>query len=473
LGKHLGHRFDVSDLRITDYAKDQQYKHTISGFPSAISDVKAKLAYVQVEMGQRLEIVWEFEIDVLDHWWNAHVSATSGDVFSLFDWVNDVAYNAYPIGVNDPHDGPRRLIPNPAVSNASPLGWHDQGQGRTFTDTRGNNCYAQENLSGGTSWLNNGRPDGGSDLNFDFPIDFTQDPEDYLDAATSNLFYWNNIIHDIFYQYGFDEPSGNFQENNFGHGGLANDAVQANCQDGSGYNNANFATPPDGQRPRMRMYVWNRSNPFRDGDLDAGIVVHEYAHGISNRLTGGPGTVNCLGTGEAGGMGEGWGDFFATLFRQRAEYTSTTQFVMGDYDNNNAGVGIRNYPYTTDMSVNPETYSFIRGSGYAGVHAKGAVWCGILFETYWNFVEEYGFSDNWYLGEGGNNMVLRDIVDGLKIQPCRPTFVDARNAILQADEVNYSGRNLCLLWKGFAKRGLGLNAQSGGYEEFEVPSECT
>jgi len=165
--------------------------------------------------------------------------------------------------------------------------------------------------------------------------------------------------------------------------------------------------------------------------------------------------------------------FFATLFRQRAEYTSTKQFVMGDYDNNNAGVGIRKYPYTTDMSVNPEDYGYIRRSDYTGVHAKGEVWCGILLETYWNFIEEYGFSDNWYLGEGGNNMLLRDVVDGLKIQPCRPTFVDARNAILQADEINYSGRNLCLLWKGFAKRGLGLSAQSGGFESFEVPSECT
>jgi len=293
-----------------------------------------------------------------------------------------------------------------------------------------------------------------------------------LDAATNNLFFWNNIMHDLFWQYGFNEPSGNFQENNFGHGGLGNDAVQANAQDGSGYNNANFATPADGQRPRMRMYVWNRSTPFRDGDLDAGIVIHEYAHGITNRLTGGPSNVNCLGTGEPGGMGEGWGDFWATMLRQRAGYVSTDQFVMGDYDNNNAGVGIRKFPYTTDMSVNPETYSYITRSDYTGVHAKGEVWCGILWETYWNFVDELGFSDNWYLGEGGNNWILQDIVDGLKIQPCRPTFVDARNAIIQADEANFGGRHLCLLWKGFAKRGLGLLAQGGGIESFALPAEC-
>jgi len=69
-------------------------------------------------------------------------------------------------------------------------------------------------------------------------------------------------------------------------------------------------------------------------------------------------------------------------------------------------------------------------------------------------------------------MVLRDIVDGLKLQPCNPTFVDARDAILQADEINYGGNNLCLLWKGFAKRGLGLLALSGGRENFDVPADC-
>ena len=56
----------------------------------------------------------------------------------------------------------------------------------------------------------------------------------------------------MFYLYGFTEAAGNFQENNFGKGGVGNDAVQANAQDGSGYNGANFATPPDGARPRMR-----------------------------------------------------------------------------------------------------------------------------------------------------------------------------------------------------------------------------
>lgn len=62
-------------------------------------------------------------------------------------------------------------------------------------------------------------------------------------------------------------------------------------------------TPPDGTPGRMRMYLWNTASPYRDGDLEAGIVIHELAHGLSTRLTGGPDDSSCLGFGESGGMG--------------------------------------------------------------------------------------------------------------------------------------------------------------------------
>lgn len=65
--------------------------------------------------------------------------------------------------------------------------------------------------------------------------------------------------------------------------------------------------PPDGQNGRCRMYIWNTATPYRDGDLEAGIVIHELSHGLSTRLTGGPRDSSCLGWGESGGMGEGWG----------------------------------------------------------------------------------------------------------------------------------------------------------------------
>ena len=90
------------------------------------------------------------------------------------------------------------------------------------------------------------------------------------------------------------------------------------------------------------MYLWNTANPYRDGDLEAGIVIHELAHGLSTRLTGGPMNSGCLGWGESGGMGEGWGDFLATTIRSNSKYSD---YPMGAWAANRPN-GIRNFPYS-------------------------------------------------------------------------------------------------------------------------------
>eukprot|EP00463_Aulacantha_scolymantha_P000127 TRINITY_DN1073_c0_g1_i3.p1 TRINITY_DN1073_c0_g1~~TRINITY_DN1073_c0_g1_i3.p1 ORF type:complete len:363 (-),score=42.35 TRINITY_DN1073_c0_g1_i3:175-1263(-) len=319
----------------------------------------------------------------------------------------------------------------------------------------------------------------GANSSFYFDFDQFADPttSPTKDAAITNLFYWHNIHHDIFYHYGFDEPAGNFQENNFNKGGLGNDAVQANAQDGSGFNNANFATPIDGQRPRCRMYLWNRHTPYKDGDFDSGIIVHEIGHGVSNRLTGGPMTSGCLSSGQSGGMGEGWSDWWAIQFMQEERYRPTDAFPMGDYVQEG---GIRPFPYSYDMDINPATFGYLSRSGYTGVHAIGSVWCGILHDVYWDMRASFGFSADWYdYGSGAGNIVLfQNVLDGLKLQNCRPTFIDARDAILLADEENYQGRHSCVMWCAFARRGLGVSATTTGYtdrnpvEAFDPPSSC-
>ena len=80
-------------------------------------------------------------------------------------------------------------------------------------------------LDGGDTWRNNIRPEGSKSLLFDFNIDFKKEPSTSINASITNLFYWNNVIHDLFYLYGFDEVAGNFQMNNFEIGGKEGDAV--------------------------------------------------------------------------------------------------------------------------------------------------------------------------------------------------------------------------------------------------------
>ena len=240
------------------------------------------------------------------------------------------------------------------------------------------------------------------------------------------------------------------------------------------------------------MYIWDVTNPSRDGDLEGGIIVHEYMHGISTRLTGGPANSNCLGFGEAGGMGEGWGDFFATILRHTSNTTRDDVYGMGEWVA--GGKGIRKFSYSTDLKINPSTYSYVNKPAYFGVHAKGEVWAVILYEVYWNVVEKYGFTQDWFgnsdtyvnLATGvqeksnkstetfGNRLMMKIVILGMKLQPCNPTFVTARDAIIEAFVQEEPEGDVCLLWKGFAKRGLGYEAKSGfgGKESFKLPSTC-
>ena len=81
----------------------------------------------------------------------------------------------------------------------------------------------------------------------------------------------------------------------------------------------------------------------------------------------------------------------------------------------------------------------------------------------------------------GNTLLTQLVVTGMKLQPCRPTFFDARDAIIQADQELTGGENKCTLWRGFAERGLGPDAKvegrtpwGGGVrtDDFSVPLAC-
>lgn len=525
------------------------------------------------------------------------------------------SYRVFALPTESPIHGPQELVVDPAHPTASPFGWHDinGNPAPEYTIPRGNNVYAFEDRDGdGTS--NGTDPDGGPSLVFDFPYISDGEAIDNVDAAVTNLFYMNNIMHDFSYVYGFTEAAGNFQRNTYGNGGAANDEVYAYAQASATAtipqtNNASFGAPPDGNNPSMNMYVWTNPgnevftvtapssvaggytsatadfggdittvpltaevievddgvyNPyltdgcedyispedfvgkialidrggcefgakalraenagaiavivcnfdpdpivmgagavgaqvtipavmigfndcqtirqfagnglevtlqtptvgagpdFLDGDFDNGIIAHEFAHGISNRLTGGPANAGCLPfQNNEETMGEGWSDFFSLITTVKPGDTGETGRGIATYvrRHETTGLGLRNFRYSTDMSVNPLTYGDVATN--QETHAVGEVWTAMLWDLYWAFVEEYGFDENQWTGTGGNNMAIQLVMDGMKMQPCVPGFVDGRNAILAADQALYGGANQCLIWDVFARRGCGIDADQG------------
>ena len=391
--------------------------------------------------------------------------------------VNSATYRIVPFPAESPihPGGAHTLVTSPwnlsgAGNNATSLNWHSIGT-INYDFTRGNNVWAQEdsNANNGTAPLQVVSSTPVDPLTFDFEPDYTVDPRQSSPVPnrqfnTVNLFYWNNIIHDLTYQYGFDEAARNFQGDNLGRGGNQNDFVFADAQDGNGTNNANFSTPPDGNSGRMQMYVWTAANPDRDGDVDNGIIVHEYAHGISNRLTGNG--SSCLQNAEQ--MGEGWSDYYSLMYTQ--DWTTAnlnTGFNsprgIGTYAINQpiTGVGIRSQRYCTNFAINNKVYAATIPSQ---VHSRGEIWCATLWDMTWGIINQVGsINPNLFnaSGAGGNSIALKLVTEGLKLQPCSPGFISSRDAILQADLNLYGGAYRCTILEAFRKRGMGLGASQG------------
>ena len=384
------------------------------------------------------------------------------------------AFKVQQIGSISPAVVPATLQVNAEDLEASPNKWLDQD-----SETKGNNVIAVDNVRG----LTNVRqiiaakgPVKGANAQFDFNFnDKTQDPGQYTDASVTNAFFLTNRYHDILERYGFDAASGNFQQDNLGKGGLGNDAVLSISQDGTDLNNANFQTPPDGIRPTMRMFLFNLAGGRpRDASLENSVVLHELTHGLTNRLTGGGRNEQCLQSVEAGGMGEGWSDMMAVALEMESIDSRNDPKTVGGYVTGNARSGIRQFPYSTDMQLNPLTFADVpKAQGL--VHDIGTIWSSMLFEVYWNMVDKSGFDVDFRTnpaGGKGNNQFMSLFVQSLKLQPCFPTFITARDAWFAADQLLFQGANKCAIETGFAKRGLGLQAARQFRNDFQVSAEC-
>lgn len=382
----------------------------------------------------------------------------------------------HPGGAPSLHTDPWLMAPG----NATSLKWHNDGT-NDHDSTRGNNVWAAEDRANTNATIDKAAVSQTPQptLTFDYVPDFTQTPivttPPNQQFNITNLFYMNNLMHDALYLYGFDEVSGNFQNDNQGRGGLGNDYVIGDAQDGGGTNNANFSTPADGTRPRMQMYIWTPANPDRDGDADNGIIAHEFAHGISNRLTGGPANVGCLGNAEQ--AGEGWSDYYALMMTTDWAIATVSDgplprpigtYALGQPTN---GAGIRVFPYSTNLAVNPRVY---QASLPTAPHDRGEFWCAALWEMTWALIQQNGINPNLFnpAGIGGNSAAFKLVTEAMKLQPCSPGFIDGRDAILKADTLFFGGQYSCAIWTAFAKRGMGRGASQGSSSSVsdQIPS---
>ncbi|KAJ8087794.1 hypothetical protein PM082_006631 [Marasmius tenuissimus] len=399
-------------------------------------------------------------------WYKAYVDAHSGKLVSINDFVSHASYKVLPIWKQTPDEGYEVIVDPQLLTAASPAGWHlPEGN-----STEGNNVavYIGHQFQDPLNTTLQSSPG----LVFNYTYDASQDPAvtSNQDAARTNVFYLANTFHDTLYLYGFTENAFNFQNDNFGKGGVGGDRFLVSVQSTLGMNNGFTATPPDGRSGRTELTLWDLTNPQRDGAMENDLVIHESTHGMTSRMTGG-GTAQCLDTREAGGLDEGWADAVANWFSHSAT-PEVHDFYFVPWVTNGNSTYFRTGPYWTSVATNSLRYSDL--STRETLHEMGEIWANILHNVYSALVTKHGWSSAALTdstGSSGNVVWLHLIVDGLALQPCNPTFTTARDAIIQADTNRYGGVNRCLLWKVFASRGLGVEAKD--YVDSDtVPEGC-
>ncbi|KAJ8089367.1 hypothetical protein PM082_014615 [Marasmius tenuissimus] len=479
----------VADGEIADSTPTVELSDAVSKAEETLqgkmNEIKPTLGYFARE-GGNISLVHVFQVQNVEGstWYEAYVDAHTGELVSATSFVAHAAYKVLPVWKQDFPEGLEVVVDPQTLTSASPNGWHS-GAGTT---TEGNNVVSfKDDLSATTSQSSSGQV-------FNYTYDPTQDPTvgSNLDAARTNAFYIANSYHDSLYLYGFTEAAFNFQNDNFGRGGTGNDGVHMKVQDAThGTDNAFFATPADGEPGMCYMLLWTQTNPFRDGAMQNDLLIHELTHGLTNRMTGG-GTATCLSSTESAGLGEGWSDALADWF-SHTDTPIVSDFRLFRWVSGNPS-GSRRFPYSTSTTTNPLRYSDLatlsEPHGKMNVQLREhpciltvcvsphdppfQVWANMLHNVYAQLILNHGWSISARTnpaGTLGNVVFLNIVVKGLALQPCNPTFPQARDAIIQADVNLYDGAHRCLLWRTFASKGLGVGA-TGHVDSTEVPPEC-
>ncbi|KAF9494685.1 hypothetical protein BDN71DRAFT_1482979 [Pleurotus eryngii] len=356
--------------------------------------------------------VVQVQNEATDACYEAFVDAHSGDVF-----VADASYHVLPINKMVIPEGLETIV-DPQITAASPNGWRNDGSSESDSNT-GNNVESS-----------------GRHV-YTYVVDPDTEPNttNNLDATRTNALYVSNMIHDITYLSGFTEAAYNFQNTNFDKGGKAED------------------------------------KPRRDGSFENDIIAHELRHGLTNCMTGG-GTGGCLQTTEAGSMGEGRSDTFADWLWQKKG--TIQDYKLGWYVYKPEV--IRAYPYSTDP-YRRQPLEILNVKGNYAAHSIRTVWANMMHNVHAALLAAHRYSETAFTNpdahaDAGNVVFMRLFIDAW--DPDFPSFfvvVNARDAWIQADANSYEGTHKCLIWKVFATKGLGANADNF-VDNFDVPTEC-
>ncbi|KAM0282809.1 hypothetical protein ACHAQH_002813 [Verticillium albo-atrum] len=454
----------------TAEATDEVGRYVIRGTKGSVSAPQAKLVYVQHDGAVLL--TWRVETDIDSNSLLTYVDADTGKTIAgVIDYTKNASYEVYPWGSGNPTEVNRRVVANPEDTASSPFGWHSDGA-QSYTTFRGNNVFITL-PPGATS-------PSSSSLIFSYPYSPADATSRYTEASAAQGFYTVNKFHDILYVLGFNEPAGNFQANNNGKGGAAADPLNLIIQSSAG--GALINVGADGVSPRLQMGVWSGS-PARDSVFDTTVLLHEYMHGVTARLVGGPGSARCLSNMDGLSIDEGFSDLVSTVLRVKTGDTRSKDYTIADWTTGRP-VGLRSHYISTSLETTPLTFATLNDLASSGGFDLATVWASAFYDIFWNLADTYGIGDvnrvvlnAAGVPQGARYLLLKLVLDSEALMPCNAHHLQARDALLEADRVLTGGVNRCAIWKGFARRGFGQNATvgtgtRGRLNGFAVPAGC-
>jgi extracellular elastinolytic metalloproteinase len=254
-------------------------------------------------------------------------------------------------------------------------------------------------------------------------------PSGLVGEGQVNAFYLVNYLHDFFQLLGFDESLGNFQRRNTGGSGKAGDAVRVTVWPRPFDGLADFVSKMDGFPPELNLGPADTSQGMRHSALDADIVIHEYSHGVSNRLIGGPRAEHPLVKLQSRALGEGFSDYFAlslqNYLRRRAGRAEVKTF--GGFVNPDKSTGLRNQSYGSSF---PGSYGSLGQAAFQKAHDAGTVWCEALLRVNAALASAGDPSS-------GDELGWQIVFDSLRLLhpgSSGPTYLHARDAVLTALE---------------------------------------
>ena len=268
--------------------------------------------YIEAEIAEK---------DSLDStYYNYVVNARTGEILLRNDLrahASDFTYRAYAHESGFPMEGPHgnvipkldRNTPDKSTIDKAPLitlshysgiSTEDPWLAEDATTTSGNNVFAYADVVA-PQGFNNGDivAETTSEKTFDYQLTSEETANSFNNrkAAIVNMFYFNNFMHDFYYDFGFDEKAGNAQAKNYERGGVEGDPIEAQAQDYSGYNNANMSTPADGASPRMQQYLYNHKDAANGQDWGLTVTSHADLGLLSSTRIASFGPVQYAGVG--------------------------------------------------------------------------------------------------------------------------------------------------------------------------------